>query len=85
MAADSTPREIARLTAQEIVRLLRDEQTIPLEWLTANQAATYVKLSARALEQMRGEHRGPKYYRIGPRIIRYRIPDLDAWLTSGSR
>ena len=44
-------------------------------------AAEYVRLSARTLQKWRLEGRGPKFLKIGKRIM-YREEDLEAFLAS---
>lgn len=47
--------------------------------LTVKDAAEHVGLSASTLNKMRVEGRGPRYMRLGNRVI-YRRQDLDAYL-----
>ena len=47
-------------------------------FLNTAQAAFYVNLHLKTLEDMRREGRGPRFRRHG-RFIRYHIDDLDAW------
>lgn len=56
-------------------------ETVPpgVEWLTPTQAARYVQLPARQLQQWRYLKKGPPYSLAG-RAVRYRRADLDAWL-----
>ncbi len=44
------------------------------------QAAEYLGLSIRALEDWRRTGRGPPWLRLGHRTIRYRQTALDDWL-----
>lgn len=54
-------------------------------FLTTEQAAFYLGLSPRRMQQMRTCSCGPEYRRHS-RFIRYHIDDLDAWSEmSGSR
>lgn len=50
--------------------------------LTEKQAADRARLSSRTLARYRVDGDGPPYCRIGPRCIRYRIEDIDAWVAS---
>lgn len=50
-------------------------------FLNTAQAAFYIGLSRRTLEEMRGDGRGPRYRRHG-RQIRYHIDDLNDWSLS---
>jgi predicted DNA-binding transcriptional regulator AlpA len=43
-------------------------------------AARYIGMSVAFLRQARVRARGPAYFRIG-RSVRYRVSDLDAWLS----
>lgn len=43
------------------------------------QAAEYLGLHARTLDNWRSQGRGPRYIRVGRRIV-YRISDLEAYL-----
>jgi excisionase family DNA binding protein len=47
-------------------------------FLNTQQAAHYMCISERLLEQMRRDGKGPRYRKHG-RHIRYRISDLDAY------
>lgn len=49
--------------------------------LTSNQAARLLGLSKSTLEHWRTVRKGPPFVRVGPRCIRYRRADLDAWLS----
>ena len=48
-------------------------------YLTAREAASYLKSSLSTLAKRRLRGGGPVYVRIG-RAVRYRQRDLDAWL-----
>lgn len=52
----------------------------PRPWLTADEAADYLKITRRTLDRWRaaGILTG---YRMGPRLVRFRCDDLDALLT----
>lgn len=47
-------------------------------FLNTEQAAFYLGLSARKLQQMRRDGSGPLFRRHG-RYVRYHIDDIDAW------
>jgi predicted DNA-binding transcriptional regulator AlpA len=53
--------------------------------LRTPQAAEYVGLSASTLEKFRLTGNGPTYQKAGPKIVVYRVEDLDAWLNSHRR
>jgi excisionase family DNA binding protein len=48
-------------------------------FLNTAQAAHYLGISARTLEDMRIADAGPVWRRHGLRHVRYHIDDLDAW------
>ena len=52
----------------------------PAALLTENDAAAYLKLTARALQAWRYRGDGPQYVRISARAIRYRPEDLESWI-----
>lgn len=60
----------------DIARAARARKGSP--FLSTEQAAFYLGLSARKLQEMRGEGKGPSYRRHR-RYVRYHIDDLDAW------
>jgi excisionase family DNA binding protein len=47
---------------------------------TPKQAGKYVGISEAALRLWRAEGRGPRYFRAGEKLVRYRRADLDAWI-----
>lgn len=53
----------------------------PCVWMTAHQAAEYLGLSYAALAEWRMKGVGPVFSRAG-RLIRYRLADLDEYLSS---
>ena len=55
--------------------------TTPRQAISEREAAPYTGLSTHGLRAMRRQGRGPAYLRLG-RAIRYRIVDLDAWMTA---
>jgi hypothetical protein len=60
----------------EIARAQRARKGSP--FLNTEQAAFYLGLSARKLQQMRARGSGPVFRRHS-RYVRYHIDDLDAW------
>jgi hypothetical protein len=60
----------------EIARATRAKKGSP--FLNTEQAAFYLGLSARKLQQMRRTDKGPSFRRHG-RYVRYHINDLDCW------
>ncbi len=47
-------------------------------YLTAEEAAKYLRLTERALAHFRGDGGGPVYRKHGARVV-YHIEDLDCW------
>jgi hypothetical protein len=66
---------------------LRKEKTIVSEaiavspYLTAIEAARYIRKSISWLALMRMQNAGPKFYLSGTRVV-YRVADLDAYVVS---
>ena len=60
----------------DIARAARAKKGRP--FLSTEQAAFYLGLSARKLQQMRAAGTGPSFRRHS-RYVRYHIDDLDAW------
>lgn len=60
----------------EVARAARAKKGSP--FLSTEQAAFYLGLSARKLQAMRGAGNGPRFRRHS-RYVRYHIDDLDAW------
>jgi predicted DNA-binding transcriptional regulator AlpA len=52
----------------------------PVNTLTPKRAASYLGVSEAALRLWRSEDRGPRFFRAGERLIRYRRTDLDLWI-----
>jgi predicted DNA-binding transcriptional regulator AlpA len=48
--------------------------------LNERQGAKYLGVSAAALRLWRAQEKGPRYYKAGEKLIRYRKADLDAWI-----
>ena len=48
--------------------------------LTSKQAAHYLGVSDAALRLWRSEGRGPRFFRAGEKLVRYRRADLDFWI-----
>ena len=65
----------------EVARAARARKGCP--FLSTEQAAFYLGLSARKLQAMRGDGTGPRFRRHS-RYVRYHIDDLDAWSRGSS-
>ena len=50
--------------------------------LTPRQAAKYIGVSEAALRLWRSRDEGPRHFRAGEKLIRYRRADLDSWIES---
>lgn len=48
--------------------------------LTPIQAAKYLGISEGALRLWRSEGKGPRHFKAGEKLIRYRRADLDSWI-----
>ena len=66
----------------DIARAARAKKGSP--FLSTEQAAFYLGLSARKLQAMRAAGSGPRFRRHS-RYVRYHIDDLDAWSKGVSR
>lgn len=53
------------------------------EWLTPEEAADYLKVTAQKLADLRYLREGPRFRKVG-RLIRYSHADLDSWLDQGT-
>lgn len=53
-------------------------------WLTTQEAAEYLSISATTLVRWRSIGKGPKFSRPGPRLIRYDIEDLQEFMESAA-
>ena len=56
------------------------EPTEPL--VDQNVAAEHLSVSPRTLEHWRRVNQGPPYVKLGTRIVRYRISEIQNWLAS---
>ncbi|QUD90421.1 helix-turn-helix transcriptional regulator [Phenylobacterium montanum] len=57
---------------------------IPPRCLRTPEAARFLGLSGRTLEKHRTYGTGPRYSKIGGRVV-YRIEDLQAWVDRGAK
>jgi predicted DNA-binding transcriptional regulator AlpA len=51
-----------------------------LQTLTPIQAAKYLGISEAVLRLWRSEGKGPRHFKAGEKLIRYRKTDLDFWI-----
>jgi predicted DNA-binding transcriptional regulator AlpA len=59
------------------------QPALPPRYLRTPEAARFVGLSGRTLEKHRCYGTGPRYSKIGGRVV-YRVEDLQAWVQRGS-
>jgi len=57
---------------------------IPPRYLRTPEAARFLGLSGRTLEKHRTYGTGPRYSKIGGRVV-YAVEDLQAWVTRGEK
>lgn len=60
----------------------------PRAKLTTRQAASYLGVSARTMERMREENRGPSWFKAGDAFnspCLYELADLDMWVRARKR
>ena len=57
---------------------------LPQRYLRTPEAATFVGLSTRTLEKHRIYGTGPRYSKLGGRVV-YRLEDLQAWVDRGAK
>ena len=50
--------------------------------VTQEEVAEYLSVSTRTLEHWRRVNLGPPYVKLGTRIVRYRISEIQNWLAS---
>ena len=53
--------------------------------LTEAETARRLGISVSGLRKWRREGQGPRFIRLGSRLIRYSVPDLDAWLLTSTQ
>jgi hypothetical protein len=53
-----------------------------LEYVTAKEAAEFLRCTTAGLARQRHERRGPPFLRVSNRVVRYRLRDLRVWLES---
>lgn len=48
--------------------------------LTPAEASRYLSVSIKELERLRRCGGGPRYAKLGRKLVRYPVPELDAWV-----
>lgn len=61
-----------------------DMNPVPNRYLRTPEAGRYLGLSGRTLEKHRTFGTGPKYRKIGGRVV-YAVADLEAWADQGAQ
>jgi predicted DNA-binding transcriptional regulator AlpA len=56
----------------------------PPRYLRTPEAARFLSLSGRTLEKHRIYGTGPRYSKLGGRVV-YRVEDLQAWVAQGAK
>lgn len=79
---DESWNHISGHVAEIVTDYLRANPPVATPWLAPDDAAAYLRLTVRGLEDMRGKGTGPRYHKVNARVIRYHRDDLDAWLLS---
>jgi len=79
---DESWDKLADHVAEIVAQYIRANPPIPTPWFAPEDAAAYLRLTPRGLEDMRGKGTGPRYHKAGARVVRYHVNDLDAWLLS---
>jgi excisionase family DNA binding protein len=62
-----------------------ENRSLIIEWLTTNEAATYLKIPVGSLRNMTSNGHIPYYKLPGTRLNRYRLDDLQGLLLSQKR
>lgn len=57
---------------------------LPPRYLRTPEAARFLGLSGRTLEKHRTYGTGPRYSKLGGRVV-YRVEDLQAWVDRGAK
>lgn len=50
--------------------------------LTSTETAKFLKVTHATIINWRRSGSGPQYINMGPRLVRYRLSDLESWLDS---
>ena len=81
LSNDDLERVAARAAELALAKWSEKLAPIAAEYLTTEQAAGYLGLSAEFLEvaRYRGDGSGPPFIKL-QRLVRYRRADLDAWM-----
>jgi predicted DNA-binding transcriptional regulator AlpA len=64
--------------------MTRADPDMPPRYLRTTEAGRFLGLSGRTLEKHRTYGTGPRYRKIGGRVV-YALADLEAWVAMGAR
>lgn len=56
----------------------------PAERISPQKAALFLGISVRTLEEWRRKKTGPTFVKLGPKLIRYEIAELERFLAASS-
>lgn len=59
-------------------------ETATREWIGEEELAEWLGITTRLVRQWRETEKsgGPRFYRLGYRTVRYRMADVEEWLSS---
>lgn len=63
---------------------MHEDTPLPTRYLRTHEAGRFLGLSGRTLEKHRTYGTGPKYRKIGGRVV-YAVSDLQAWADRGAK
>lgn len=76
---------LADLVAARVAEQIASATLKPVSpWLLPKDAAAYLGLRTISLEKMRARGEGPKWSKLGHRIVRYHVRELDRWIERGA-
>lgn len=75
---------VARQMAEVIIQEIRDNPAFGSPWMDERQAAAYLGMKQRGMQNHRRKGTGPKAYMPGGQIRYYR-PDLDRYMLDAPR
>ena len=52
----------------------------PDDLLSSREVAQWLRCSVIHLQWLRHERKGPRYLKLGPRMLRYKRADVETWL-----
>jgi len=59
---------------------MTSEEQRELHAFNENQAARYIGVSGAVLRLWRSQEKGPRHFKAGVKLVRYRKTDLDSWI-----